>query len=266
MLKKKITVILFVLFILVLSVITAGCSGENESPAAPSGEEAQKTTFSFAQTGAYPPFSYFDEQDNLLGFDVEIGNALAEKMGLEPEPVPTPWQALPLGLNAGRYDAIIGSMTITEERLEKFDFSDPYYRSGPKLFVRSDSDIKNVEDLTADSTIAVLMESVYEDLAKQYTDKLKFYDNDVLALRELAAGRADAVITDQIVGLTNAAEQELDIVAVGDLLMVEEIGIAVRKGETDLLNAINQALAEIKADGTYQTICEKYIGADISGD
>ncbi|RJX21457.1 MAG: ABC transporter substrate-binding protein [Desulforudis sp.] len=251
------------LFVLVVGMafIVTGCGGADTSPEPPA-----KATFSYAMSGAYPPFSYFDDNDNLLGFDVEIGTALAEKMGLEADPVPTPWQALPLGLNAGRYDAIIGSMTITEARLEKFDFSDPYYRSGPKLFVRADSNIKGVDDLTAESTIAVLMESVYEELAREYTDKLKFYDNDVLALRELAAGRADAVITDQIVGLTNAKELGLDIVSVGDLLMVEEIGIAIRKGETDLLNAVNQALADIKADGTYLAISEKYVGADISGD
>lgn len=261
MIKGKLPLVLFVL-VLGMAFAVAGCGGDTGAPSA----ESEKTTFSFAQSGAYPPFSYFDENDNLLGFDVEIGNALAEKMGLEPDPVPTPWQALTLGLDAGRYDAIIGSMTITEERLEAMDFSDPYYRSGPKLFVRADSDIKSVDDLTPDSKIAVLMESVYEELAREYTDNLNFYDSDVLALRELGNGRADAVITDQIVGLTNAQDLNLDIISVGDLLMVEEIGIAVQKGNTELLNEINQALAEIKADGTYQAICDEFIGEDISGD
>lgn len=262
MVKRKLPMLLFVL-VVGMAFIVAGCGG---GPDTPTPEAPEKTTFSFAQSAAYPPFSYFDENDNLLGFDVEIGYALAEKMGLEGDPVPTPWQALPLGLNAGRYDAIIGSMTITEARLESFDFSEPYYRSGPKLFVPAGSDIKSVDDLTADSTIAVLMESVYEELASEYTDKLKFYDNDVLALRELASGRADAVITDQIVGLTNAQELGLDIVSVGDLLMVENIGIAISKGQPELLAAINQALTDIKADGIYLAIAEKYVGADISGD
>jgi polar amino acid transport system substrate-binding protein len=262
-LPKKLPLIVLTLLI-AAALVFAGCGGDEPAPA---GDPAAETeVFRYAMSGAYPPFSYFDENDNLLGFDVEIGAALAEAMGMEAEPIPTPWQALPLGLNAGRYDAIIGSMTITEERLEKFDFSDPYYRSGPKLFVRADSDIKGVEDLTRDATIAVLMESVYEELAAEYSDNLKFYDSDVLALRELDAGRADAVITDQIVGLTNAQKLGLDIVPVGDLLMVENIGIAVQKGNTELLQRINQALAEIKADGTYLAICEKYIGADISGD
>lgn len=261
--QKKWMVLLLALLMGVVLVVT-GCADDAAPPADPGAAE-EPEVFRYAMSGAYQPFSYFDENDNLVGFDVEIGAALAEAMGMEAEPVPTPWQALPMGLGT-RYEAIIGSMTITEERLQKFDFSDPYYRSGPKVFVQADSGITSVEDLTADSTIAVLMESVYEDLAAEITDNLKFYESDMLALRELGSGRADAVITDQIVGLTNARELDLDIIAVGDILIVEEIGIAIPKGNPELLARINRALADIKADGTYLAICGKYVGGDISGD
>ncbi len=229
-------------------------------------ENREAAGFRYALSGTYPPFSYFDENDRLTGFDVEIGRALATAMGLEAKPIATPWQSLPLGLNAGRYDAIIGSMTITKERLEQFNFSDPYYRSGPMLFVRKNSPIGRIEELPRDATVAVLMESVYEELAASHSDNLKFYDSDVLALRDLNTGRADAVITDRVVGLSNIRRQNLEIKPVGNLLMVEEIGIAVRKGDNELLERLNRALAAIKTAGTYHNLSQKFIGADISGD
>jgi polar amino acid transport system substrate-binding protein len=261
--RRKWLVIVFALLTGV-ALVFAGCGAEEPDSKDPAA--LQQEIFKYAMSGAYYPFSYFDEDNNLVGFDVEIGAALAEAMGMEADPVPTPWQALKMGLDAGRYDAIIGSMTITEERQQEMDFAGPYYVSGPKLFVRADSDIRSVDDLTQDTTIAILMESVYEDLAREYTDNLKFYESDVTALKDLNLGRADAVITDQMVGLINAERKGLDIQAVGDLLMVEEIGIAVRKGDTELVEKLNQALAQIKADGTYLQIAEKYVGVDISGD
>ncbi|MBO8129033.1 MAG: transporter substrate-binding domain-containing protein [Peptococcaceae bacterium] len=230
------------------ALIIAGCSSQEgqeqqTQETAGSGEGEAKETFSFACSGAYYPFSYYDEQTNeLVGFDVEIGKALAEAMGMEPKPVTAPWQSLISGLQADKYDAIIGSMTITEERKQNVDFTDPYYVSGPKLFVRNDSNISSVDDLTKDTKIGVLMQSVYEKLAKQYSDNLKFYDSDVTALHDLDLGRVDAVITDQNVGMASAKKGGWDIKAVGDLLMTENIGIAVKKGNEDLVAKINQAL------------------------
>ncbi|MFZ5897950.1 MAG: transporter substrate-binding domain-containing protein [Bacillota bacterium] len=254
----------FVFGVLILSLLLiTGCGGDKQEPAA---EDQTKQIFSFACSGAYDPFSFYDEKTNeLTGFDVEIGIALAEKMGMKPMPQSAPWQSLITGLKAERYDAIIGSMTITEERLKEVDFTDPYYVSGPKLFVRKDSAIKSVDDLKQDTAIGVLSSSVYEELAKKYSSNLKFYDSDVTALRDLAQGRSEAVITDQNVGVITANKANLDVVAVGDLLMVENIGIAVRKG-SPLREKLNQALKDIKADGTYLKICEKYVGMDISGD
>lgn len=259
---RKLSLLLLAL-VLGAALVTAGCGqGSRES-----GQGEAKKTFSFACSGAYYPFSYYDEKTNeLVGFDVEIGKALAGAMGMEAKPVTAPWESLISGLKADKYDAIIGSMTITDERKKEVDFTDPYYVSGPKLFVREDSAIAGVSDLKKDTKIGVLMQSVYENLAKQYSDNLKFYESDVTALHDLDLGRVEAVITDQNVGMASAKKGGWKIKAVGDLLMVENVGIAVKKGNAELVARLNQALKDIKADGTYERIAVKYVGMDISGD
>jgi ABC-type amino acid transport substrate-binding protein len=101
----------------------------------------------FAMSGGYPPFNYFNDNDELTGFDVEIGMAVAEKLGVTYTPITTEWSGILEGLRSGRYDGIFGSMAITEEREEVVDFTDPYYYSGAQLIVRKDSKIEGVEDL-----------------------------------------------------------------------------------------------------------------------
>jgi ABC-type amino acid transport substrate-binding protein len=101
----------------------------------------------FAMSGGYAPFNYFDDNDELTGFDVEIGMAVAEKLGVTYTPITTDWSGIVEGLRSGRYDGIFGSMAITDEREEIVDFTDPYYYSGAQLIVRDDSKIEGVEDL-----------------------------------------------------------------------------------------------------------------------
>lgn len=101
----------------------------------------------FAMSGGYPPFNFFTANDELTGFDVEIGKEVAKRLGVQYEPVTTDWSGILEGLRSGRYDGIFGSMAVTEKRLEVVDFTDPYYYSGAQLIVRSDSKIKGPEDL-----------------------------------------------------------------------------------------------------------------------
>lgn len=101
----------------------------------------------FAMSGGYPPFNYFNDKDELTGFDVEIGRAVAKRLGVKYEPVTTDWNGILEGLRSGRYDGIFGSMAITDERLKVVDFTDPYYYSGAQLIVKKDSKIKGPEDL-----------------------------------------------------------------------------------------------------------------------
>lgn len=214
--------------------------------------------FTWASSGLYKPFNY-EEGGELKGFDVEIGYAIAEKLGLEPNPVTTPWETIVQGLADARFDAIIGSMAITNERAEQVNFSDPYYYSGGMIFVaEGNDDITSVEDLKG-KKIGVVAQSTYDGVAKEYTDdeNIKYYNSDVIALNNLPIeGRLDAVITADVVGY-EAIAAGLEIKEVGVPLWIERPAIAVNKDNEELLEAINEALNEIIEDGTYDEISTK---------
>lgn len=222
-------------------------------------EEGKFTT---ASSGLYKPFS-FEEGGNLTGFDIDIGNAIAEEMGLEPSPVTTPFETIIQGLNTNRFDAIIGSMSKTAEREEQVSFSDPYYYSGGAIFVREGTtDIQSVEDLT-DKKIGVVGQTTYDTVAQEYTDDIQYYSSDVVALQDLTIeGRLDAVITADVVGF-EAQNEGLEIEMIGDPLWVEQPSIAVRKDDEELLAAINEALDAIIENGTYDEISEKWFGRNL---
>lgn len=226
-------------------------------------QAAEKEVFTYAMTGLYPPFS-FRQSGELSGFDTEIGKALAEEMGMQPKPVATPWQTLIAALKSDRFDAIIGSMAITEERQKQVDFTDPYYSSGAQVFVSADtSEFNEVEDIR-DKTIGVLVASSFADAAREYSDDLKTYTDDATALRDVTVGRVDAVITDRLVGENAILNAGLEVEALGDPIYTDDIGIAVNKGNEVLLEKLNKALAAIKANGKYAAISEKYFGRNIA--
>lgn len=254
--KKKGILLVGVLFIF-LTLILGGCGSTQQAAT------DNQPVLKFAMSGQYKPFNYYNDKNELTGFDVEIGKALAEKMGMQAEPVATPWQGIIAGLKAERYDAIIGSMTITDDREKEVDFAGPYYVSGAQLFVAPESTIKGIDDINNEVTVGVTISTVYEEKARQYTNKVKTYDSDITALRDLAAGRTDAVITDRFVGILAADESGIKVEPAGDLIFVENIGMAVREGDA-LKDKLDQALKEIQADGTYLEISQKYFGRDIS--
>ncbi|MCZ7663847.1 MAG: ABC transporter substrate-binding protein [Thermoleophilia bacterium] len=226
-----------------------------------------KGELTFAMSGLYKPFNY-KKDGELVGFDVEIGKALAETMGVTPNPVTNPWETILEGLKSKKYDAIIGSMAITEKRLEQVDFTRPYYRSGAQVFVAAGNNtIASPEDL-AGKKIGVVKASTFKDIAVTLTDEDKVvgYDSDVIALQDLTSGRIDAVITDAVVGFAAIMENGLEIKDVAEPLYVDEMGIAVRKEDTALLDELNAALEAIIADGTYDQISQKWLGRNILGE
>lgn len=222
-------------------------------------EEGQFTT---ASSGLYRPFN-FEEGGNLQGFDIDIGNAIAEEMGLEPNPVTTPFETIIQGLNSNRFDAIIGSMSKTAEREEQVSFSDPYYYSGGAIFVREgNTDIQSVEDLEG-KRIGVVAQTTYYDVALDYTEDIQTYSSDVVALQDLTIeGRLDAVITADVVGF-EAQNEGFEIEMIGDPLWIEQPSIAVRKDDEELLAAINEALDAIIENGTYDEISQKWFGTNL---
>lgn len=228
----------------------------------------EEGVLTFGSSGLYKPFNYEDLDGNETGFEVDLGNAIAIEMGLEPKPVFTQdFGALLEEVNSDRIDVIMGSLTITEERAEVVDFSDPYYTSGPLFYVHNDTnDIETFDDLEG-KNVGVIANSVYEDTVLEYIpeENLATYQSDTVALQDLAAGtdRLDMVLTDKIVGLVQIDENNLDIKPIGDLIFKEEIGAAVRKGNQELLDEINKALEAVIEDGTYEEISNKWFGENI---
>lgn len=243
------------------SLLLTGCGKETMETTVGKEEAA----WTFAMSGQYKPFNYFDVKSNeLTGFDVEVGKALAKEMGMTPKPLATPWNGLISGLNAGKYQAILGSMAITEERKKEVDFSDPYYISGAQLYVKPGSAIKSISDVKKDTKVGVTISTTYEQEARKYTDSIASYDSDNKALRELADGRVDAVITDRLVGMLAAKELKIEVEAAGDLLYQEEMGIAFRQDDDELREKVNEALQKIQASGEYEKISQKYFERNIS--
>jgi polar amino acid transport system substrate-binding protein len=257
--KKKWLLGLFVSLSAVVLMLTACGSTEK------SNGSSQKE-FRYAMSGLYKPFN-FKENGKLEGFDVEIGKALAMKMGMKAVPVTNPWETLIQGLKAKKYDAILASMTVTDERRKSVNFTNTYYRSGAQIFVaESNQDVKSVADLKG-KKIGVVKASTYKDLALQNTDKdnVVEYDSDITALMDLPTGRLDAVITDQMVGLPIIKEGAIKIKDVGETLSHDDQAIAVRKEDKVLLDKLNKALDEIIKDGTYEKISNKWFGRSILG-
>ena len=198
-LKKKLS---FLAAVAAAAMLISGCGSEKEANGKSGSESGllEEGKLTYASSGLYKPFS-FEESGKLTGFDVEIGAAIAEKMGLEPNPITNPWETITQALLGNKFDAIIGSMAITEARQEQVNFSEPYYYSGGMIFVPAGSDdIASVEDLKG-KKIGVVAQSTYDTAAQKYTDDIKYYNSDVVALKDLTVkGRLDAVITADVVG------------------------------------------------------------------
>lgn len=235
-------------------------------PVKPQGQlTLQKGTFTFAMSGLYKPFNYHDTEKGgrLAGFDVEIGKALAEEMGLKPNPVATPWETIIAGLQMRKYDAIIGSMGITDKRKKAVDFTDPYYRSGAQIFVAEGNfAVRSADDLKS-KTIGVVKATTFKDIALAYSSDIVEYTSDITALQDLPTGRIDAVITDRAVGLYAMSKMNFPIKDIDEPLTEDEMGIAIHKGDEELRQKLNQALEQIIADGTYEKISYKYFDRNI---
>lgn len=216
--------------------------------------------------GTYPPFTYHDDDGNLVGLDVELGTALAQQLGVEAEFVEAAWDSLLIGIDSGRFDTVINSVSITEERSEKYDFSDPYYYESRRVVVRSDDDsIQSAEDL-AGKKIATNTTNAFIPWYEEQGAEVVGIDTSGEAIELLLSGRVDFVGTN--VPVLNAYLDEHPDAAdkVKEAFVIpnseDVIAIPVRKGEGAFLNAINEALAALRADGTLQAISEKYLGGD----
>ena len=262
----------------------AGCSSNSGSSAAASGAASSAASTGAAdqlaaiQTngklvvaleGAWQPWSYHDESDTLVGYDVEVSRAVAEKLGVEPEYVESDWDSLFAGLDAGRFDIVCNGVEVTDERSKTYDFTTPYGYIHTALAVRKDNeDIKSFEDLK-DKTTANSLASTYMELAESYGATVQGIDTLEETIQLLTAGRIDATLNADVSFYDYLnVHPDADFKLVAQTEDASHVAIPVRKGDdsASLLEAINTAIEELRADGTLKALGEKYFGQDISSE
>ena len=210
----------------------------------------------------YPPFE-FVEGDEFKGFDMDLIREIGRRLGVQVVIQNVAWDGLIPGLNNGNYDVIISAMTILDERAAVVDFSDPYFTAGQVIVVRrGDTSISRPEDLKG-KVVAVQINTTGQFASERIEGvrRIDKYDTTPLAVQAVMQRSADAAVIDLAVAVELAKEFPGQIQVVGQPFTVEYYGIAVRKGRTELLRAINRALAQIKADGTYDRLYQTWIGS-----
>ena len=224
-------------------------------------EDANK--FKTALTGKFPPFSYYGDDGKLAGFDVDVSRAIAKHLNKKSEIIATEWDGILAGLLRNKYDAIIGSMAITESRKKKVNFSSPYYQSGAQLFVHRDNPDKiyTIGECKSVKIAVVLGETYQHYIEKNYPEiELVTLKSSVEIFEMLEKHRISGFVTDRLVGLWQIKKAKRPFVPVGGLLYAEKIGIPVCKERVKLLTGINSALKKMKADGTMKKIHDTYFG------
>ncbi|HEY6610015.1 MAG TPA: ABC transporter substrate-binding protein [Pseudomonas sp.] len=213
--------------------------------------------------GAYPPFNQIDASGNVTGFDVEIAKALCVKMQAECEIVTSDWDGIIPALNAKKFDFIAASMSITDERKQAVDFTDPYYTNKLQFIAPKSVDFKTDEASLDGKVIgaqrATIAGTWLEDNLGDVVE-VKLYDTQENAYLDLASGRVDGVLADKLVNwewLKSDAGKDFEFKG-EPVFDDDKIGIAVRKGDDALRERLNSALQAIVEDGTYQQINDKY--------
>lgn len=224
-----------------------------------------KGEMTIACEGTYKPWNYEDENGELMGYDVEVARAICDILGVKANILPCQWDGIFAGLETGNFDVAISDVTVTEERAEKYDFSTPYAFSRVSLIVRSDNeDIKSFEDLKGRTTCNTIT-SIYAQIAEQFGAEVTPVDDLAQTLMLVEQGRIDATLNNNtafIDYMTTRPDAPFKIV--DNYEEAENIAIPVMKGEEALLNAINDALAQLAENGTLTELSMKYFGLDIS--
>ncbi len=215
-----------------------------------------------ATEGAFPPFNFF-RGPTLTGFEVDVAEALAKKMGVAVEWRALAFDALLVGLRQDRWDMVIASFAVTPERSKAVTFADPHYCSGGVVVAKNPA-IRTARDL-AGKVVAVQTGTTYLANVQKLAGvrEVKNFPRDTDARSALVSGRVDAWVTDRFVAKSAVEADPGAGLAIGDFVFVERIAPAVQKGNASLARAINEALRGIMADGTYEAISRKYVNEDV---
>lgn len=251
------------LLVLGVFLAAAGCSSTS-SPAPQTPTSVPQKTYVVGIDGQYQPFSYIDSNGTAQGFDVDSMRWIAQKEGLDVKFQATAWDGIIPALQANKIDLIYAGMTITPERAEQVNFSEPYWEVN-QLVVARNTSVITLDDVKAGKasigtqsgcTAAIWVDQNLITTGKMPQSQLKLYDNTPLAVDDLVAGRVDAVMYDDLV-LKDIIEGK-PLKKIGTIETHEEFGIAVRKSNPELLATLNDGLAQLKADPYWQELIKKY--------
>lgn len=266
MMKNK-RYLAMLLSVVMLALMLAGCAAKPAEEGDLLARIQSRGSITVAMEGTWAPWTYHNEADELVGYDVEIAQKIAEKLGVSVNFVEGEWDGLLAGLDDGRYDIMVNGVGIAPDREEKYNFSTPYAYNRTAVLVRGDYDeIQSMEDLNGKRT-ANTISSTYAAIAEQYGATVTGVDDLNQTIELLLSDRIDATLNAEVVFADyQKAHPEADIKIAAYTDDVERVAIPVRKGDdsTTLLQAINDALAEMAADGTLTALSEKYFATDIS--
>jgi polar amino acid transport system substrate-binding protein len=255
--KTRLTACAALLLIGAISVVIAGCGSGSDSSDSTSAGGGGGEVLTVGSDIPYPPFEQ-GKSGSYTGFDIELMEAIAEKIGRTAEFQDTSFETIFRDVAQGKFEAVISAATITEEREKEVAFSDPYYLSEQAILVAEGSDVGGIEDLEG-KTVGAQQGTTGLELGKEKANagELRPYPEGPDAINALKAGTVEAVIIDQPVA-QNAVEEEGGVEISEDVPTEETYGIALAKDNTELLEEINTALAEVISDGTYKTIYENW--------
>lgn len=265
--KKILSIIIAVS---VITVLFAGCgkqSGSSDSSSSGSTLEKVKKDkkIVLAVDDTYPPMEFRDENNKLVGFDIDMGNAIAKQMGIKIEFVSTAWDGIFMGLKSKKYDGVLSSVSMTNERKQSMAFFGPYIHGGQVISVKNgNTSVKSSKDLKG-KVVGVQISTTGEESAKKIPGikQIKTYDKITDAYNDLMIGRIEAVIVDNVVA-NYYQKQKKGFEVLSEKLTDEPFGAAFRLEDKDLAAEFDKAYKALKTDGTAAKISEKWFGTDIT--
>ena len=274
---KKISLAVFAMMMVAMLAVFAGCSSSSDtnSGTADSGTAQDnslqnvldKGTLVLGLDDSFPPMGFRDENNNIVGFDIDVATEVANRMGVELKLQPIEWSTKEMELNTGSVDCLWNGLSIDDERKQAMDLSEPYMTNRMVLVVLNDSEYTDQASL-AGKTIGVQNGSTAEkileesDFSKTIGNTIGFKDN-VTAFMELETKGIDAIFMDEVVANYAITSQNKDFKVLEDGLTEEEYAVGFKKGNTALKNELQKYIDEMKADGTMTQISEKWFGKDV---
>lgn len=265
--------------IIALVLIVAACGAQPELPESSSNEKngnemsgdtltqiKEKGVLTIGLDDTFPPMEYRNDKNELVGFDIDFAEAIGKELGVKVNFVPSAWDGILPGLDAKRFDIVLSSMSVTDERKKQVDFVE-YFGAGQIVAVKAGNplNIQSVEDLKG-KVVGVQMGSTGETAADSIegTKEVKKYNANTDVFNDMGLGRVDAAVIGEMVGRYYMTTRPGAFEVVGEAFQVQPMGIAVRKGDTELREALEQTVQTLKDDGTLSEISQKWFDSDIT--